>query len=50
MILSIQIRFNFVENFVLNFKENDYIDTYFDNGENYGDDDMGGGDDEGPVY
>ena len=31
-------------------KENDYIDAYFDNGENYGDDDGGGGDDDGPVY
>lgn len=30
-------------------KDNDYIDTYFDNGEDYADDD-GGGDDEGPVY
>lgn len=28
---------------------NDYIDDYFDNGENYGDDD-GGGDDDEPVY
>ena len=31
------------------YKENDYCDAYFDNGENYGDDD-GGGDDDEPVY
>ncbi|RNA13770.1 DNA-directed RNA polymerase III subunit RPC7-like [Brachionus plicatilis] len=30
-------------------EENDYIDNYFDNGETYGDEDLGG-DDEGPVY
>ena len=30
-------------------KGNDYVDDYFDNGENYGDDD-GGGDDDEPVY
>lgn len=34
---------------ILYLKDNDYIDDYFDNGENYGDDD-GGGDEEGPVY
>lgn len=31
-------------------EETDYNFSYFDNGEDYGDDDDGGGDDEGPVY
>ena len=31
-------------------KENDYVDTYFNNGEDYNDEDFGGGDDEGPTY
>ncbi|CAF0908791.1 unnamed protein product [Brachionus calyciflorus] len=31
-------------------EDNDYVEDYFDNGEEYGDDDLGGGDDEGPVY
>ena len=35
--------------YFLRLKENDYVDTYFNNGEDYNDDD-GGGDDEGGTF